>query len=261
MYLENMINKKLVIKNILTNYYTNSNSVSDDSTLIFLHGWRSEAKAWTSVMNNIEGKFNYFAIDLPGFGNTKNIEGIKNIYDYKNFVKEFIKKLSIKNPILVGHSFGGRVSILLASDDEVDIKQLVLVDSAGFTNGSISKSLIKLAAKLVKPIFKLFKLNKLRKRIYKAIGSEDYVESQELKQIFLETINEDLTEFIKKINCKTLIVWGTLDKATPVSYAHRMNLLIKNSKLELLQNAGHFSFIDEKEKFNELLTSFITEIK
>ncbi len=230
-----------------------------------------------------------FALDLPGFGESpapkfvqpldpfNKIQGrlessrtgdklgtphYKNqggwgVGDYAEVVSGFIKKLDLKNVVLVGHSFGGRIGIKLASQKPNIIGKLILVDSAGFAMDTGKKLAINLAAKIARPFFKPKIMQGLRKKIYQAIGSEDYVEASGLTQTYLQVIGEDLTEDVKKIACPTLIIYGGDDTITPPSYGEKMNSLIPNSKLLILKNAGPFSFLDKPEEFVKNLNEFI----
>jgi pimeloyl-ACP methyl ester carboxylesterase len=112
-------------------------------------------------------------------------------------------------------------------------------------------------AKIVKPIFKPRFMAGPRKLIYKAIGSDDYLATPELQQIYLKATGEDLRKHFKDIDKPTLLLWGAKDKDTPLEIADIMNKEIKNSKLVVFENAGHFSFIDQPEKFTKELVKFI----
>ena len=97
----------------------------------------------------------------------------------------------------------------------------------------------------------------LRKPLRKLAGAEDYAGSGELKETFLKIIGEDLTEEMKNIKIPTLIIWGDKDKETPVEFGRRMNSLIADSKLEILEG-GHYSFLDKPDEFAGLLINFIS---
>ena len=223
--------------------------------LIFLHGWRSEARVWTQVINEIENQC--FALDLPGFGTSQSFKDGATVEDYANLVNEFIKSENIDKAILIGHSFGGRIAIKLASKKTPWIEKIVLVDSAGLKEKNTKKFIYNIIAKILKPIFMLPGLSNLRNKIYKKIGSDDYLNTNNMKQTFLNVINEDLKPLLKDIDKETLIIWGSNDKETPISMADALKQNIKNAKLEVIENAGHFCFIDQPQKFINLLKNFI----
>lgn len=242
--------------------YLKSGQAGTNDTVVFLHGWRSNKEVWGQVVNrlisqSVNKPVSIYALDLPGFGSSPAPESAWNVGNYSNVAAEFIQKLNLNNVILVGHSFGGRVGIKLSATRPDLIKRLVLVDAAGFVMDAKKKKALGLAAKLAKPFFKPKFMQGLRKKIYQQIGAEDYVATPELKETFVNTVNEDLTENMKRISQPTLIIWGENDKETPLSDAQKMRSLIVNSKLQILGSAGHFSFLDQPEEFVKLLKDFI----
>jgi pimeloyl-ACP methyl ester carboxylesterase len=248
--------KQVIINNLLISY--GERAGESGKTLLFLHGWRSNKEVWASVVQKLGNyEIGKLAIDLPGFGQSQIPSRSMTVGDYANIVAEFIKKLELKNVIIVGHSFGGRVGIKLASEHPELISKLVLVDSAGFPMPAGKKSLMKIAAKIVKPIFKPRAMQGLRRKIYQAIGAEDYLATPELQKTFVNITGEDLTEDMKRIQAPTLIIYGQNDKDTPPQYGELMRCLIHNSKFIILNSAGHFSFLDRPEGFAEALKNFI----
>ena len=230
------MNKQIVISNLLISYTEQTGD--SRKALLFLHGWRSNKEVWNDILLRISAEggsasggkdkgLRMITLDLPGFGKSQNPlpnpphKGEGNdrgwtVGDYANVVAEFIKKLELKNVILVGHSFGGRVGIKLLSEHPELISKLVLVDSAGFPMSAGKKSLIKTMAKIARPFFKPAFMQGFRKKIYKQIGAEDYLATPELQQTFINVTSEDLSEDMKKIKVPTLIVNGENDKVTPV---------------------------------------------
>lgn len=245
---------QLVINDQLISYYQFG---SGQKSVIFLHGWRSSADAWFGVIEKLLSEdLSIFALDLPGFGASPAPKADWNLGDYADLVEGFIFKKEISNPILVGHSFGGRISIKLAANKLGLIRKLILVDSAGIRREFSGRKAI---AKLVKPLFKPVFMRGLRKKIYKQMGSEDYLATPELKETYLNIIGEDLTPLLDRIKADTLIIWGSDDKETPLSDAEMMKSRIEYSELKVLENAGHFSFIDQPEEFVETIKNFINK--
>ncbi len=197
------------------------------------------------------------AMDLPGFGQSQVSKVPMTVGNYAEVVEEFIKKLDLKNVIIVGHSFGGRVGIKLSSKYPILVSKLVLVDSAGFAMDQDKKIIMNKAAKIIKPLFQPGFMQGLRKMIYKKIGSEDYLATPELQETFVNVVSEDLSEDMVKIKCPTLIINGENDNDTPVRFGELMESLIHNAKFVILPNAGHFSFLDKPAQFTQLLTDFI----
>lgn len=253
------MNQQVIInKQLIT--FSQFGGLNANTTLIFLHGWRSQKEVWNPVIQNlliINNQLSIIAIDLPGFGASPVPDNDWDLSGYANIAAEFIKKLDLKNVCVVGHSFGGRVGIKLASSRADLVKKLVLVDSAGFVMDQNKKAAMSLAAKLVKPLFKPKFMQGLRKKIYRTIGAEDYVATPHLQKIFVKTIEEDLSENMKRILQPTLIVFGEKDLETPIEYGNRMSVLIPKSRLQILKDAGHFSFLDKTGDFVSCLVKFL----
>ncbi|KKS89241.1 MAG: alpha/beta hydrolase [Microgenomates group bacterium GW2011_GWC1_43_11] len=200
--------------------------------------------------------YSVYALDLPGFGGSSAPKTPFTISDYADIVSGFMEKMKIKKTILVGHSFGGRIAIKLASAKPELVSKLVLVDSAGFVN--MKKQGYQLYAKLVKPLFKPKWMQRIRTWIYKKMGAEDYVSTPYLRETFLNVIKEDVTSDLSNIRIPSLLLWGDKDMDTPVSYGKKMHVKIRNSQLVVLQDAGHFCFLDKPTEFYQALIRFIT---
>jgi pimeloyl-ACP methyl ester carboxylesterase len=252
-------NKKIVINNLLLNYYGfSAKEVKSDYILLFLHGWQSSADVWNPIAEYFaEIGFNCLTLDLPGFGNSQKASSDFDLQDYSEIVDSFLQKLGIENLVLVGHSFGGAVSIKLTSTKPKYLKKLILVDSSGIRMKSEKMKVSSLGAKILKPIFAPNFMHPLKRRMYRIIGNEDYLDSGELKGTYLNVIEEDLSPLLSMINLQTLIVWGERDSDTPLWMAQQMNEQITDSKLEVLENGGHFSFLDNSEEFKDILKEFL----
>lgn len=252
-----MFNKCLIVNNLKINYYQSDN-LEKENTLVFLPGWKSEARHFQNILKECN---NFVALDLPGFGKSEKAEEIWSISDYANFLKDFLSKLDIKRPFLVGHSFGASVIIKYCSNFN-NVKKIILIASAGIRRKGYKIILYKAIAKAFSiffslPLFNLIK-SKVRSSFYKIIDSEDYLNAGDMKETYKKIISEDLQTDIKKIEVATVIIWGENDKITPLADGVLINKLIKNSKLRIIKNAGHFVFIDQLEEFKKI---FFNEIR
>ena len=249
------MNNQIVIGGNLISF---SKTGEGKQTVLFLHGWRSQKEVWAQVISKlkiIDGSF--CTLDLPGFGSSSLPKNPWTVNDYAKLVADFIFQQQLQDVILVGHSFGGRVGIKLASHFPEIISKLVLIDSAGFVSRSRKQLVYNILAAIVSPVFRPRFMQGLRAKIYKIIGASDYVASKELRETFLNVINEDLSEDMKKIICPTLILTGENDTDTPVEFGERIQALIPNSRFIILPGSGHFSFIDKPEEVVKELQKFI----
>ncbi len=253
-----MINNQIIINDLLINYYSVlPEKKNSGKTIIFLHGWGVDSKLWLGLIPKlIDRNYSLYFLDLPGFGQSQDPNTIYAINDYKKIVYEFIEKLNIKKTNLIGHSFGGRIALKIASENPDFLEKIVLVDAAGVVHNSRKKKIMAIISKFIKPIFMPSFMQPLRKRFYMSIGSE-YLENIKLSKIFSKVVMEDLSPFFSKIKKQVLIIWGEDDKITPLDDGKLMNKIITKSKLVILKRAGHFCFIDQPEEFNRELIKFI----
>ncbi|HPS28503.1 MAG TPA: alpha/beta hydrolase [Candidatus Paceibacterota bacterium] len=250
-----MIKINTVIDNILLSYYFAGEK--GKKSILFLHGWRSESLLWEKAMLTLAGAgFSLYALDLPGFGYSEYPEETFGVSEYADIVKKFILKFDLTPVILVGHSFGGRISIKLAAQDPELVSKVVLVDSAGFIDTSLAKKIKGSIAKILKPVFKIPGLKSLKPKLYNLMGAGDYLATPQLTSSYIKIVREDLSSDMEQIDKPTLIFWGDRDKTTPVDYAKRMNNLIKGSQLEIVPG-GHFSFLDSPIQFQNSLLKFV----
>ena len=97
--------------------------------VILMHGWGCNYTTVASIANAINTKMKVYSLDLPGHGKSQEPPEPWGIEKFTQLVEKFMEQMNISNPVIIGHSFGGRISILLSS--RRDIKKVVLVDAAG----------------------------------------------------------------------------------------------------------------------------------
>lgn len=190
-------------------------------------------------------------MDFYGFGETPHPNYPLSLEDYADSIKEIIRHYQMQDAVLIGHSFGGRVAILLSAE-YTHISGLVLVDSAGIRPRRKLSWYYK--------VYKYKLLKALGIRNIKA-GSEDYNRlSGAMKETFVRVVNRDLTPELNKIVVPTLIIWGEKDNETPLYMAKKLNKHIKASRLNILEGAGHYSYLDNFNQFVGLIKEFIESI-
>ncbi|MGZ3873781.1 MAG: alpha/beta fold hydrolase, partial [Mucilaginibacter sp.] len=196
-----------------------------------------------------------------GMGKSEEPKEAWGVEEYTQFIEEFFRLKNIVNPILAGHSFGGRVSILFASRNPV--LKLVLLDSAGIKpQRSLDYYLKVYSYKFVRNTLPVVvgrsKADEILESYRKKSGSSDYKNASVImRQVLVKTVNQDLKWALPLIKAPTLLIWGENDTATPVSDAKIMEKLIPNAGLVVLKNAGHFSFIEKLSEFLIILNNFL----
>lgn len=227
--------------------------------LIMLHGWGNDVSSFWGVGQLLKDKFTIYLIDLPGFGRSDIPKKAFNIMDYAGIIKSFIEAQNLKKPFLLGHSLGGRTGIKLASENPEILGKLILEASAGIKpKRDLYKTTVYPLAKLAKFIPNILNIKeKLRYIFYKSLES-DYLKAGGMKQTLANILEEDLTDDLSKIKTETLLIWGEKDptKEASLKNGKKMYQLIKNCRIEVLDNVGHFPHLEQPKKFAQLVKDF-----
>ena len=240
-----------------------SDSGSGDLVLL-LHGWGSNIELFASMIEVISKKYRVIAPDMPGFGLSDEPKEPWCVDDYVDFILKFLEDFDFEKLIVLGHSFGGRVIIKMASRElPFEIDKVILVDSAGVKPEKtmaqkIRQRKYKMGRKVLEsaPVSALFPdaLEKFRR----SHGSADYNSATPvMRQTLVKTVNEDLKDLMPNMKMPVLLVWGENDDATPLSDAKIMESLMPESGLVTLKGAGHYSFLEQQFTFNKVLASFL----
>lgn len=227
--------------------------------VILLHGWGQNSEMMEPLEHYLNQWFRVWNFDLPGFaGKSPEPPFAWDIYDYTVMLSEFIAENDIKNPILIGHSFGGRMSIVYASK-HADVKKVILLDAAGIKPKRGLEYYTKVYSyKLGKRVLSLPGLSRYKNKFINRAGSSDYQQATPvMKEILAKVVNEDLQYLMPGIKAPTLLVWGERDEATPVSDARIMEKLIPNAGLVVLPDVGHYAYLEASEQVQRILYSFL----
>ena len=243
----------------------NINYITEGSgpCVLLLHGWGANIDTMMPIFNILKNDFKVYALDFPGFGKSEEPKEIFGVHDYARITKGFIDAFGMKEVILIGHSFGGRVSIVLGSKYKDMVKRMVLIDSAGLIPKRSFKYYIKVYSfKLLRFLYNglfFWKDKKDRmEKFYKKFGSKDYQDALGImRKILVKVVNEDLRPLLKEINASTLLIWGDEDTATPLYMGKIMESEIKDGGLVVLEGAGHYSYLDDYGRFSIVLKTFL----
>ncbi|MBR5411007.1 MAG: alpha/beta hydrolase [Clostridia bacterium] len=247
----------VTIDNIETNYFDLGEK--SDYAVVMLHGWASNIELFRPSATLVSSKYRVLAMDLPGHGETPEPPTDWHVDDYADFVSHFLTHFGVKKVIFLGHSYGGRVIIKLASRSDLpfEIDKIILVDSAGVRPEKSKEQMKKekvmgMGKKLLTHTPGI--LNKLQGMV----GSADYQAASPLmRKVLVNSVNEDLTPLLPEIKQSTLLIWGTRDTATPITDAEKMEALIPDAGLARMEGCGHFSFLDNPALYNAILSSFL----
>lgn len=231
--------------------------------VLLLHGWGSSFDVYKGIIATLQNRCRLVAVNFPGCGNSDTMENPWNLEDYCNFVLKFMKAVNLENPIMIGHSHGGRVILKMAAEKMVNPPKIVLLDSAGlippktFKQKFRAKSFKTIKNVLTLPLIKNHSQGLLEKA-RRHYGSADYNAAPEvLRKTLVSLVNTDLRDIIGNIKCPTLLIWGDKDTATPISDAKIIESLIPDAGLCVLEGCGHYSFCEKPYQAHAILNSFI----
>ncbi len=218
--------------------------------LLLLHGWGGDETTLRLITDRIAGHRRTIRVALPGFGKSPEPQSPWGTWDYVDVIRRWIVERFPNQPLdVVAHSFGGRVAIGLAGRYPELIKRLVLIGSTGLRpKRSLNVKLKRLYSKQLRMLGGLLggsieaKIESKRQQL----GSEDWRQASPLMRGTLsKVLDEDLSCDMKEIKRPTLLIWGRRDTATPVWMGKAMQLLIPGSKLLIIEEAGHYCFVDK----------------
>ncbi len=244
--------------------------------LVFLHGFGGDLTAWSKERAYFSKLgISTAAMDLRGHGLSDRSEN-SDFYNLENFAKDvkiLLEKESINNAVIIGHCFGGMVSIYFQAQLPNNSKGLVLVDT-GFKPPFISNN----------PVAKVFAdyLIRLLQSLpdIKVAGHADFNKFQGTNDInfrrilsdILHTslrsylmlsenlVNLDETRLLDKIQIPTLVIEGSKDSIFPPEIAKYLHKRIKTSELDLIEGANHILVINNPKELEESIQSFLQKI-
>lgn len=212
--------------------------------LVFLHGWGQNRDSLRGIAALFYHTHRVHLLDLPGFGEAPPPPADWDTVHYTDLVQQWVLD-KIDGPIvLVGHSFGGRVSVRLAARHLPRVRGVVLMGVPGLPQPAWSRTRVRrwgirtLRRVLVatRPLIGPKGVDWHTRKF----GSRDYLAAGPLRPILIRVVNEDLTESAQSIAVPTLLIWGTDDTETPPWLAERYRSLIGGrTTLELLPHKDH----------------------
>jgi len=232
--------------------------------VLLLHGWGANLDSLLQVFKYFSKFSSVYALDFPGFGRSGFPNGDWSVDDYSDWVIAFMDNFGIDKADVLGHSFGGRVTIMLSTNYPEKVNYIILIDSAGVNqfDGSARLKIGRMVARNLRSIKNRIPTKyyqRWRIQFYKLIGSTDYLTTGKMRGTYSKVISEDLEPLLSKICQKTLLIWGEHDKDTPIKDAKLMDACIPNSTLAVIPDAGHYPFIDQKDKVLDVLESFYSQ--
>ena len=237
----------------------------DGPAVLLLHGWGAHAGLmWPLAERLSKQGYRVYVPDLPGFGQTPPPPATWAVRDYVNFVLAYLDAVGMTRTHLIGHSFGGRLGLVLGADHAERLDKMVLIDSAGVKPPSSSGGDLRLNAyKAVRDGLANVGLkgvsNSLRGWYTERYGSADFKSAGPLRETFVKVVNEDLLPYAARVKPSTLLLWGEADEDTPVWMAKQLEAHIPDAGLHTFPGAGHYSYLERLADTTRIVDYFFKQ--
>lgn len=230
--------------------------------VLLLHGWGANRQLMEPIAGRLAAQgFECHLFDFPGFGDSDLPPAIWDVPRYAQFVLAYMDHAGLDQVHLIGHSFGGRVSIVLGAEYPSRVSKIVLTDSAGVKPTPSPRMRVYYASRKV--IFTLLKLPLLsrlepsvREWFRQRYGSPDYKNAGPLAETFKQVVNQDLLDYARRIQAPTLLIWGDQDEDTPIKDAKLLESTIPDAGLVVFEGAGHYAYLERPTDFVRIVAHF-----
>lgn len=226
--------------------------------VLLLHGWGGAIESMAGVAAALsERGFQTHTLDLAGFGRSQLPSETWGVAEYARWIVAYLDLAGLERVHLIGHSFGGRLSIVLGADFSERVGKIVLTSSAGVLNPpDMRDRLVKAGRALFRlPVLSLLE-RPMRNLARATLGSDDLKSAGVLEPIFRRVVAEDLLPYAARIAAPTLLIWGDQDEATPLWQARKLEQTIPDAGLVVFQGAGHFAYQERLPVFVRIVETF-----
>jgi pimeloyl-ACP methyl ester carboxylesterase len=221
-----------------------------DRPILMMHGWGQSSLSFRPLAEILTNVGQVHLVDLPGFGSSPAPPEDWDTIQYAERIHRYIDERKLREVVLIGHSFGGRVSIRLASRYPAQVESMILINSGGLRRQSTAQGqwrsqLIRIAGKACKAVDSACGSKLYEEVFVPKFASTDYKNAGKLRNILVKAVTEDVTADAQRITVPTFLLWGERDQETPLEMGERLHSLIKGSQLLVLPGKGHFPFMGD----------------
>lgn len=228
-------------------------------TLYIIHGWTYTTVPWEKTRQQLKKEeIETVMLRVPGL--TAPSEAVWTIEAYEQWLDDQLK--DVTDPIILGHSNGGRILMNYLSHRSGRVKHLILLSSAGVYERpkavSRKRAVFRAAAKALKPL-KYIPL--VRKGVYRVLGASDYERaSKNMKATLHNMLESDQRLHPEKVRTPTTILWGQKDKVTPLGMGQKLHRLIKGSTLRVFPEWAHAPYITHPDELAQVIREVMDKV-
>ena len=239
------------------------------SGIVLLHGWGCSSHMMENLAEALRTEHRVLMLDFPGHGQSGRPPEPWGVPEFADLLRLLLETLDFIPCAAVGHSFGCRVAAWAASEWPDIFTKLVFTGAAGLKKPQTKEGRRKAKAfqrgkRIVQRIEKLPLMEKVGKQMEKGLrrkyGSADYnLLDDEMRKTFVKIISLDLEDRYPAIRQSTLLIWGDEDTETPLWMGQKMEKIIPDAGLVILENGSHFAYLEQMVRFNMIVKHFLTE--
>lgn len=240
---------------------------TDGPPVLLLHGWGAHIDLMLPLAQKLAAAgYQVYVPDLPGFGKSEAPPVSWSVYDYANFVIEYMDANGLAQVHLVGHSFGGRLGLILGAEQADRLHRLALIDSAGVRpppsrRGQLRLKIYRQALNVLRRVGLNTQAERLRTWYSNRYGSADYrAVSGVMRETFVRVVNEDLLPYAARVRPATLLFWGDQDEDTPLWQGQLLEKTIPDAGLVVWEGAGHYSYLDRLHDTARVIDHFFRQV-
>lgn len=237
--------------------------------VLLLHGWMCSTELWKPVIEALKTRARVTVLDFPGHGRSGRPPEPWSVTEYARMTEQFVRTLGLAGCAVVGHSFGGRVSLYLGAEQPQLFRKLVLTGCAGLRKPPTFRSKMRgWCYKVLRALCDAMQAVRIfggfpeacRRQLRKRFGSADYnALDEEMRKTFVRVVNQDLRDCLPRIHAPTLLYWGERDTETPLWMAEVMKREIADAGLIVVPGASHYAYLEHAREFCRVLEVFLLE--
>ena len=242
--------------------------INKEIPILFLHGFNGSSKSWAYQFDYFKNKRSIIAVDAPGFGQSDPAD--LDMLSIAHIVYNLLRSINIVRCDLVGHSMGGMLAQIMASQYNSLINKVILsCTHKGYAllKGSPLREPYRLRLEQRKKMsdekFGQLRIQKMlpelkNEEIFKflsLISAEINEGSIQSGGMAMQTL--DTTDYLSKLNQDCLILKGSKDIVVSNERSYELEKLLKHAKIKELQNVGHAPYCEDANTFNGEVENFL----
>ena len=257
------MSEPVIVRHTIDGLTTGTAVLGEGRPVVALHGWGGAIRSFWPVAEQLAPRgYQVHVVDLPGFGASELPPRPWGVAEYSRFVVSYLDAAGLERADLLGHSFGGRISLVLAAEQPARVRKLVLASSAGIrSRPSLRQRARGMGAHAVRTTLDQLGMETLRERLQRRYNnryaSDDYLSAGPLRETFLRVIDEALTPYAQRVQAPTVLIWGDQDPDTPLWQGRRLEELIPDAGLIVFQGAGHFAYLERLPDYLRIVDHFL----